>query len=302
MQLLPDGIQLAQGAPSLQPAIVLANELLAKKAFGRDAEMSLKFKVVEHQAQGLYGHAIAAQAERTTSGPVTVVCTVYFAPDQLHALATRNLTQAALDFHGVIAKAEMVQTDDLLLYLDIVAARTGEVVRKPQSRRGPAKVKVISAVYGGGKLQADVTERVRKFVEHEKKAFWVSPGDLGADPTPGWNKTLTVVFTKNGVRRLQARTETEYALPESFYMPQDAKELETWLTGTHWNAGREFIFLPEGLFMTAGQMARWRVINNSRIEIDWLTGIKLECQFDYVWGTFTEQGGLNTKFTLVPEQ
>lgn len=163
-------------------------------------------------------------------------------------------------------------------------------------------MKVISAVYGGGKHQADVTERVRKHVEQDKKAFWVTPGDLGADPTPGWNKTLTVVFTKDGVRRLQARTETEHALPESFHMPQDAKELETWLLGTHWKADREFIFLPEGLFLTAGQVARWRALSDSKIEIDWLIGIKLECQFDFVWGSFTVHGGLNTKFTRVQPQ
>ena len=301
LKLWPEGIQLTVGAPNLQPAVVLANQVLAKRAFGREAAMSLKFKVIEHQAQGLYGHAIAAQAERTECGPVTVVCTVYFTPDQLETLATRDLRVTAQEFHGVIAKAEIVQADDLLMYVDIVAARAGEVVRKPQVPSGPAKVKVISAVYGGGKHQADVTERMRKYVEQDKKAFWVTPGGLGADPTPGWNKTLTVVFTKDGVRRLQARTETEYALPESFYMPQDAKELAQWLTGTRWTVDRDFIFLPGGLFLAAGQVAWWRALSDSRIEITWTPAIKLECQFDYVWGSFTEQGGNNTKFTRVKE-
>lgn len=112
VKLWPDGIQLTVGAPNVQPAVVLANQLLARKAFGREAAMSLKFKTMEHQAQGLYGHAIAAQAEQTKSGPVTVVCTVYFAPDQLETLATRDLAETAQEFHGVIAKAEVVQADD----------------------------------------------------------------------------------------------------------------------------------------------------------------------------------------------
>ena len=303
LKLLPKGIQLTTEAPNLQPAVVLANKVLAKKAFGREAMMSLRFKVIEHQSNGIYGEAIAAQAERTESGAITVVCTVYFAPDELETLATRDLEEVALPFHGVIAKAEIVASDKsagVLLYVDVVAAHSGEIAHKPKPKRGPAKVKIISAVYGGGKHQADVTERVRTYVERDKKAFWVTPGGLGADPTPGWNKTLTVVFTKDGVRRLQARTETEYALPESFYMPQDAKELETWLPGTRWKGGeRVFVFLPQGLFLTAGQVAHWRVLDSNRIEIDWLIGIKLECPFDFVWGSFTEAGGNNTKFTRV---
>ncbi len=298
----PDGIQLSTSAPNVQPAVVLANQVLAKTAFGREAAMSLKFKMVEDQAQGLYGHVIAAQAESVDLGAVTVVCTVYFAPDQLQTLATRDLAAGALDFHGVIAKAEIVHAEGLRMVLDIVAARVGEMVRKPRPERGPAKVKVISAVYGGGKHQADVTERVRKHVEQDKKTFAVTPGDLGADPTPGWNKTLTVVYNKDGVRRLQARTETEHVLPESFYMPQDAKELEQWLIGTRWTVDRDFIFLPGGLFLAAGQVAWWRALGDSRIEITWHTGIKLECQFDYVWGSFTEQGGLNTTFKRVKER
>ena len=75
---------------------------------------------------------------------MTVVCTVYFAPDQLEALATRDLTATAQEFHGVIAKAEIVQADDLLMYVDIVAARAGEVVRKPQPAGGPAKSRAKS--------------------------------------------------------------------------------------------------------------------------------------------------------------
>jgi hypothetical protein len=300
LKVLPAGLQLTKGAPNLQPAIVLANEVLVKKAFGREVQMNLKFTTLEHQAQGLYGKCIAAQAEHATFGPVTIVPTVYFSPDQLEALATRDLAEGPLTFHGYIAKAEISQREDLKMHLDIVVARVGELAPKSKAKAGPTTVKVISAVYGSGKYQVDVTERVRKYVEQDKKPFWVNPADLGADPTPGWGKTLTVVYTKDGVRRLQARTETEYVLPESFSMPQDKEELEQWLIGTRWNAGREFIFLPEGLFLTAGQTARWRVLSDSRIEIDWLIGIKLECPFDYVWGSFTEQGGNNTKFTRVP--
>ncbi len=70
LKVLPAGLQLSKGAPNLQPAIVLANEVLVKKAFGREVQMNLKFTTLEHQAQGLYGKCIAAQAEHTTFGPL----------------------------------------------------------------------------------------------------------------------------------------------------------------------------------------------------------------------------------------
>lgn len=48
---------------------------------------------------------------------------------------------------------------------------------------------------------------------------------------------------KDGVRREQNRGENEWVLPESFYGPQDADELRTWLIGSRWvNADGEIQF------------------------------------------------------------
>ncbi|WP_193214276.1 protein kinase domain-containing protein [Luteolibacter marinus] len=62
-------------------------------------------------------------------------------------------------------------------------------------------IKVISATYGTGGKDADVTARVAKLVEEDQRDFHVTPRDLGADPNPGWNKGLTIVFEIDGKKR-----------------------------------------------------------------------------------------------------
>ena len=71
-----------------------------------------------------------------------------------------------------------------------------KVVRKIDTSLPP--ITVISAIYGSGGKDADVTDRVTELIEKEQRNFWVNPGDLGADPNPGWNKGLTIVFQIDG--------------------------------------------------------------------------------------------------------
>lgn len=301
-KLLPADIQLDQKAPALPLAIEIANRIFADQAFARDAQMSLSFNRFESQPRSPYGDAVVGTTlwESSPNGGslIKIEFRVYFSPDCRAALATHPAA-TSLAFHGTVAKAVMKEAKQTTFSVDIVAARLGEQDR-PSARidRAP-KVEVISAVYGGGKHQADVTERVRRYVT-SKKPFWTNPGDLGADPTPGWNKTLTVVFNKNGIRRLQARTETEYVLPESYYMPQDKEELAAWLVGTRWKADREFVFLPGGLFLTQGEAAQWKALESSKFLITWKTGMQIECNFHYDWTYFKEKEGKGLTFARVP--
>jgi hypothetical protein len=78
-------------------------------------------------------------------------------------------------------------------------------------------VKIISATYGRNDKSADVTEKVRELVEVKRKMFACAPRDLGSDPDPGWHKTLTIVYTVDGVLREQKRDEDENILISSFY-------------------------------------------------------------------------------------
>jgi len=149
-------------------------------------------------------------------------------------------------------------------------------------------VQVLSATYGTGGKNADVTERVARLVE-ERKRFSANPVDLGADPNPGWNKSLHIVYLKDGVRRVQRRNENETILPESFYGPQDAAELRQWLVGTRWTGPRgEIQFHPSGLLAGAKLEAdaQWEVLDSRKIRLRWKTEETSDYQFDFVWSSF----------------
>ena len=162
-------------------------------------------------------------------------------------------------------------------------------------RRWP--IQVLSAIYGTGGKNADVTEAVTRFVQ-ERRFFAASPGYLGADPNPYWNKGLHIVYMKDGVRREQHRNENEHVLPESFYGPQDAAELERWLPGTRWSGPRgEIQFHPGGL-ATGPQLkanAQWEALSSNKLRLTWAKDDSSEFGCDYVWSTFKEaRDGRNT--------
>jgi hypothetical protein len=60
---------------------------------------------------------------------------------------------------------------------------------------------VVSAVYGSGDKFADVTDRVNQILDEPGPRFSAKPHWLGADPTPGWNKALVIVYQFEGKRR-----------------------------------------------------------------------------------------------------
>lgn len=62
-------------------------------------------------------------------------------------------------------------------------------------------VKLVSAVYGSGTAFTDVTDRVKSFLDEPGARFYANPQWLGADPTPGWNKALVIVYEVDGKRR-----------------------------------------------------------------------------------------------------
>ena len=57
-----------------------------------------------------------------------------------------------------------------------------------------ADVLIISATYGSGTNYADVTDRVNDLLRQPDVEFFARPEWLGADPTPGWNKALVIVY------------------------------------------------------------------------------------------------------------
>jgi hypothetical protein len=81
-----------------------------------------------------------------------------------------------------------------------VAARPPREARASDSES--AKLLLISAVYGSGDKFADVTYRVNDLLRDPETVFWARPQWLGADPTPGWNKALVIVYEHDGRRKV----------------------------------------------------------------------------------------------------
>jgi len=75
------------------------------------------------------------------------------------------------------------------------------VLLLPGCSRSGGGIETVSAVYGTATNYADVSLRVRKLLDAELE-FQVSPKDLQADPLPGYNKALVIVYVARGQRRI----------------------------------------------------------------------------------------------------
>ncbi|MEA3210204.1 MAG: hypothetical protein QOE70_3261 [Chthoniobacter sp.] len=167
-------------------------------------------------------------------------------------------------------------------------------------RRWP--VQILSAIYGTGGKNADVTAKVKEYVETLPRAFSANPVDLGADPNPTWNKSLHIIYMKDGVRREQRRNENERILPESFYGPQDTGELKAWLPQSRWiSEAEEIQFHADGTFTTLGKedAYRWEALGPKKLRLVWSEERTLDFVFDYTWSSFSEvENGRNVFHVL----
>lgn len=154
-------------------------------------------------------------------------------------------------------------------------------------------VQILYGMYGSGDKNADVTLRLKEYVETKKEWFAVTPSSLGIDPIPYWNKSLWIAYVKDGVRREVRRYENEHVLPESFYGPQDAAELTRWLPETRWRAEKgELQFHADHTATGYGfeGLPQWEALANNKMRITWADGRKAEYFFDFTWSNFREEG------------
>ena len=154
-------------------------------------------------------------------------------------------------------------------------------------------VQILYGLYGSGDKNADVTMRLKEYVETKKEWFAVTPSSLGIDPIPYWNKSLWIAYVKDGVRREVRRYENEHVLPESFYGPQDAPELTKWLPETRWRAEKgELQFHADHTATGYGfeGLPQWETLANNKMRITWADGRKVVYFFDFTWSNFREEG------------
>ena len=96
----------------------------------------------------------------------------------------------------------------LLVMAGCAADKPSASYSPPSVATAPANhLLVISAVYGSGKHFADVTYRVDNYLHQPAVQFFARPEWLLADPNPGWNKTLVIVYEWKGQRHVFATGE-----------------------------------------------------------------------------------------------
>ena len=162
-------------------------------------------------------------------------------------------------------------------------------------------VQILSAIYGTGGKNADVTAKVKDYVEKSPRMFAANPKDLGVDPNPYWNKGLSISYIKDGVQRQQHRNENEWILPESFYGPQDAGELRAWLPETRWFGEQPDIqFHADQTFTSPGVpgVHRWETTGANSLKLTWSEDRVADYKFDYTWSSFSEVGHGRNVFHL----
>ena len=185
------------------------------------------------------------------------------------------------------AKQRAAFADDL--YEGPAAGRTASEPPMVTAKRW--RVQILSAIYGTAGKNADVTAQVQEYVEKNRVTFSANPVDLGADPNPGWNKSLHIVYMKDGVRREQRRNENETVLPESFYGPQDAAELKAWLSETRWIGTEPDIqFHADQTFTSPGSTKsfQWEALTAKKVRLIWAEDRKVDFVFDYTWSSFSD--------------
>lgn len=174
----------------------------------------------------------------------------------------------------------------------------------PMASLSPTRwpVQILYAMFGSGDRNADVTLRVKELVETKKTTFAVNPTTLGVDPIPYWKKSLWIAYVKDGVRREVRRYENEHVLPESFYGPQDALELEKWLPGSRWHSeqGELQFYADHTVFGYPFEgIPKWETLAGNKLRVTWSTERKVEYIFDNTWGSFYDADDPKAVFRAV---
>ena len=225
---------------------------------------------------------------KTSSPRIVVISTLFMTCCALAAEPDSKPEDSNPKSETPPAKQSPALADDL--YEGLAVARPASEPPMMTVKRWP--VQILSAIYGTGGKNADVTAQVQDYVEKRRVTFSANPVDLGADPNPGWNKSLHIVYMKAGVRREQRRNENETILPESFYGPQDAAELKAWLPETRWiGAEPDIQFHADQTFTSPGSTKsfQWEALTAKKIRLIWAEDRKVDFVFDYTWSSFSDR-------------
>lgn len=176
----------------------VANGILKRKLVdaGRHGVFTIKAEGVED-----WGHLVLWSHLSSDEGyPIRFFSGKFIGPNALRHLATiRKGDRVRVEGRFVTVKFENLWgTESLSICCDDCTLTKLEPGSAPPSEPTPHEVSIISAVYGSGDHFADVTDRLKELLEERGARPSAKPNWLGADPTPGWNKALVVVYEIEG--------------------------------------------------------------------------------------------------------
>lgn len=202
LAVIPKDLEPGNARHWSQPEKDVANIILKKKLVDVKRPASMKLRVADvssWQTMTPWSHI-----PNDEGYAIRVFTGVFKNPDALVKLAT-------------LKPGNMIQLDGILdhvVYEKLwggdslsICLRDGSFTRLLENGKvAPplplVKLSVVSAVYGSGDKFSDVTDRVKSFMREPGTAFTAQPHWLGADPTPGWNKALVIVYELAGKRHI----------------------------------------------------------------------------------------------------
>ncbi len=273
----------------------LAAEFISNKAFGRQAQVVAADDGWQEGKKLLEKYSELGFSGDSVWGTSSLSWIKYVVPSDVKPLEQVEITaDEAEDEKQAEAEDEVAVAAAPALIMPTTMKATRQSL--PDNHLDAIKpdkwsVQIISAIYGTGGKDADVTARVKELVEDQRVFFKANPGYLKADPNPYWNKGLRITYMKDGVRRHLSRGENGHVHPETFYGPQDAGELDRWLLGTRWTGPNgEVQFHPNGVI--AGPEVKgdgtWRATAWNKVEITWPKAASATAfTFDAKWTEFS---------------
>lgn len=173
-----------------------------------------------------------------------------------------------------------------------------------------SKIDIVAATYGSGENRVSVKEKVIDFLVTNPRKLVVTPRDLGADPTPGWNRELQITHRYNGKERVGRWGENSSVYSISLCVPATKEELEQWLPQTHWSVRNDqIVFFDNGTFgiQKAGSERiempigwAWKVMSAAKIAMSWGKSSTIECSVNESCTEIKELTGMKYAFKRLP--
>jgi hypothetical protein len=201
LAVLPETLNLSQAHHWTQAEKDEANSILKAKLVDTERRATMRFKV--HGVSHWKNLTVWAHLPEDEPYAIRVFVGEWKDPNFLPKLATLKPGDF-IEMRGVLSKVlfeDLWNTDSLSICMKEGSFTKLQADGQPAPAPSKIDLNIVSASYGAGGKSANVIERVQALLAEPGAAFTAEPHWLGADPKPGTNKTLKLVYTFDGEQR-----------------------------------------------------------------------------------------------------